>query len=108
MSNYVLIDSRGPLEAADNDYLLALAESLASAGHSVTLLLTQNGVLAARRTCPAAQHLGRLQALGVTVKADEFAVQERAIRSLADGVVSIGIDAFVGKIMDAPTRVLWH
>lgn len=108
MSNYVLIDSRGPLEAADNGYFLGLAESLVRAGHSVTLLLTQNGVLAARRTCPAAQQLGRLQTLGVTVKADDFAVKERAISSLADGVQSIGIDAFVQKIMDAPTRVLWH
>lgn len=108
MSNYVLIDSRGPLEAADHDYLLGLAESLARAGHSVTMLLTQNGVLAARRSCPAAQGLGRLQALGVTVKADDFAVKERAITLLADGVIPIGIDAFVHKIMDAPTRVLWH
>src|SRR5262245_57498281 len=108
MSNYVLIDSRGPLEAADNEFFLGLAESLARAGHSVTLLLTQNGVLAARPSCPAAQQLARLQKLGVTVKADDFAVKERAVSALADGVKSVGIDAFVTKIMDAPTRVLWH
>lgn len=108
MSNYVLIDSHGPLEAADNEYFLGLAESLAKAGHSVTLLLAQNGVLSARRSCPAAQQLAHLQTLGVTVQADDFAVKERAIGSLADGVDSIGIDVFVAKIMDAPTRVLWH
>src|SRR5262245_52224193 len=98
MSNYVLIDSRGPLEAADNDYFLGLAATLARAGHSVTLLLTQNGVLAARRSCPASQDLARLQKLGVTVGADAYCVNERAVRELADGITSISIDAFVSKI----------
>ncbi len=108
MSNYVLIDSRGPLENADTEYLPKLAESLASAGHAVTVFLLQNGVLGARNGSRLAAHVSHLSKQQVRVLADDYALKERAVANLTEGIRRSSVDELVQLIMDQPTRVLWH
>jgi sulfur relay (sulfurtransferase) complex TusBCD TusD component (DsrE family) len=108
VSNYVLIDSRGPFENADLEYLPKLAESLAAAGHAVTVFLLQNGVLGARRGSRLAACVAHLGEQHVQVLADDDALKERAVATVADGVRRSSLDELVGLLMDRPTRVLWH
>jgi sulfur relay (sulfurtransferase) complex TusBCD TusD component (DsrE family) len=92
VSNYVLIDSRGPFEIEDIDYLRRLAESLASAGHAVTVFLLQNGVLGARPGSRLATHLSHLGSQRVRVLADDDSLKERAVASVTDGVRRSNLD----------------
>lgn len=108
MSNYVLIDSRGPLENPDTEYLPALAKSLAGAGHAVTVFLLQNGVLGARKGSRLAAHLDPLRKQKVTVLADDYSLKERAVPNVIDGVRRSSVEELVRIIMDQPARVLWH
>ena len=108
MSNYVLIDSRGPFENADLEHLPKLAESLVAAGHAVTVFLLQNGVLGARRGSRLATYVAHLSRQHVQVLADDDALRERAVAHIADGVRRSSLDELVGLLMERPTRVLWH
>jgi hypothetical protein len=44
----------------------------------------------------------------VQVLADDDALKERAVATVADGVRRSSLDELVGLLMDRPTRVLWH
>jgi hypothetical protein len=106
MTKYLLIESRDPFESNDVGYYYDLARGLVEAKNEVTLLLVQNGVLAAR---PSARAPG-LQALvkaGVTVLVDAFALQERGITKVLDGVQSTSIDV-VADHLEAGSKTLWH
>jgi sulfur relay (sulfurtransferase) complex TusBCD TusD component (DsrE family) len=48
MAGYFLIAARDPWDGAENERAFELAEALAAARDSVSLYLTENGVLAAR------------------------------------------------------------
>lgn len=108
MARYMLIESRDPFESRDVTFSYDLACGLAQAGHEVTLLLVQNGVLPARR---GAKDLGlaAVLAAGVQVLADDFALQERGITSarLLAGVSPSPIDVVVDH-MAAGHKTLWH
>jgi sulfur transfer complex TusBCD TusB component (DsrH family) len=106
MSEYLLIESRDPFESNDVGYYYELAGGLAKAKDQVTVLLVQNGVLAARRGA-SAPGLRALVAAGVKVLADEFALAERGITRLADGVGSAPIDVVVDHL-EAGHKTLWH
>jgi sulfur relay (sulfurtransferase) complex TusBCD TusD component (DsrE family) len=108
VSNYVLIDSRGPFENSDLEHLPRLAESLASAGHVVTVFLLQNGVLGARRGSRLATYIAHLGKQRVQVLADDDALKERAVANLTDGVRRSTLDELVGLLMEQSPRVLWH
>ena len=106
MAEYLLIESRDPFESNDVGYYYELARGLVDARNQVTLLLVQNAVFAAR---PSAQAPG-LRALvgaGVKVLADEFALKERGITKLLDGVASSPIDVVVDHL-EAGHKTLWH
>jgi sulfur transfer complex TusBCD TusB component (DsrH family) len=106
MADYLLIESRDPFESNDVGYYYDLARGLAEAGNQVTLFLVQNAVLAAR---PLAESpaLRSLVGAGVTVLADDFALQERGITKLLDGVRIAPIEAVVDH-MEAGHKTLWH
>jgi sulfur transfer complex TusBCD TusB component (DsrH family) len=106
MADYLLIESRDPFESNDVGYYYDLARGLAEAGNQVTLFLVQNAVLATR---PLARSpaLRSLIGAGVTVLADDFAVQERGITRLVDGVRIAPIEAVVDH-MEAGHKTLWH
>jgi sulfur relay (sulfurtransferase) complex TusBCD TusD component (DsrE family) len=106
MAGYLLIESRDPFESNDVGYYYGLARGLVEAGNQVTLFLVQNAVLAAR---PSAQ-VPQLQALigsGIKVLADDFALKERGITKLLDGVEIAPIEAAVNHL-EAGHKTLWH
>ena len=106
MAGYLLIESRDPFESNDVGYYYELARGLSEAGNQVTLFLTQNAVLAVR---PSAE-TPKLQALvgsGVKILADDFALKERGITKLLDGVQIASIDIVVDSL-EAGHKTLWH
>jgi hypothetical protein len=108
MSKYTLIESRDPFDSNDVAFSYDLAAGLAKAGHDVTLLLVQNGVLPARRGAKA-DGLARVMSAGVKVLADDFALGERgiAVSRLVAGVVPSPIDVVIDH-MAAGHKMLWH
>jgi hypothetical protein len=106
MADYLLIESRDPFESNDVGYYYDLARGLVEAGNQVTLFLAQNAVLAARPLARS-QALRSLIGSGVKVLADNFALQERGITKLLDGVTIAPIEAVVDR-MEAGHKTLWH
>ena len=106
MDHYLLIESRDPFESNDVSYFYELAKGLVTAGNEVTLLLVQNGVLAARPSAHSAT-LSALGESGVTVLADDFSVRERGIATLAKGIVTAPIDVVIDHL-EAGHKTLWH
>jgi predicted peroxiredoxin len=106
MTEYLLIESRDPFESNDVGYYYDLAMGLVEAGNKVTLFLVQNAVFAVR---PSAQ-APKLQALvgsGVKILADDFALKERGIAKLLDGVQIAPIEIVVDHL-EAGHKTLWH
>jgi len=106
MAGYLLIESRDPFESNDVGYYYDLAYGLWAAGNQVTLFLVQNAVLAVR---PSAQvpALRALATSGVKVLADDFALQERGITNVLDGVEIAPIGTVVDHL-EAGHKTLWH
>ena len=106
MTEYLLIESRDPFESNDVGYYYELARGLVEAGNQVTLFLTQNGVLAARRSADAPK-LRTLVDSGVKILADDFALKQRGIIKLLDGVEIAPIEIVVDHL-EAGHKTLWH
>jgi DsrH like protein len=106
MAHYLLIESRDPFESNDVTHYFELSKGLVDAGNVVTLLLVQNGVLAARPSAHSAT-LSALAKGGVRVLADDFSLKERGISKLADGVTAAAIDIVVDHL-EAGNKTLWH
>jgi hypothetical protein len=106
MNEYLLIESRDPFESNDVAHYYDLARGLVEAGNRVTVMLVQNGVLAARAAAQA-PGLRALAAAGVKILADDFAVAERGIKRLADGVQVASIEVLVDHL-EAGHKTLWH
>jgi sulfur transfer complex TusBCD TusB component (DsrH family) len=106
MDHYLLIESRDPFESNDVSYYYELSKGLVAAGNEVTLLLVQNGVLAARTSAHSAA-LSALGQCGVKVLADDFSLKERGISKLAEGVAASSIDIIVDHL-EAGHKTLWH
>jgi sulfur relay (sulfurtransferase) complex TusBCD TusD component (DsrE family) len=106
MAEYLLIESRDPFESNEVGHYCDLARGLMEAGNQVTLFLVQNAVLAARPSAQAPQ-LRALAGSGVRVLADEFALQERGIGRLLDGIQIAPIDIVVDHL-EAGHKTLWH
>ncbi len=104
----LLIESRDPFDRAGGGFARALALQLARADIGVTLLLVQNGVLAARRGARI-ESFTELAAAGVSVLADEFSLRERGIdlQRLAPGVASTPLDIVIDRLAEG-WQVLWH
>ena len=106
MAEYLLIESRDPFESNDVGYYYDLARGLVEAGEKVTLFLVQNGVFAARPSAKAPQ-LRLLVGSGVKILADDFALKERGIIKLLDGVQIAPIEIVVDHL-EAGHKALWH
>jgi hypothetical protein len=105
-AEYLLIESRDPFESNDVGYYYELACGLVEAGNQVTLFLVQNAVLAARPSAQAPQLRG-LVGSGVRILADDFALKERGITKLLDGVQPAPIEMVVDHL-EAGHKTLWH
>jgi hypothetical protein len=106
MAEYLLIESRDPFEFHDVGYYYDLARGLVEAGDKVTLFLVQNAVFAARPSAQAPQ-LRLLVGSGIKIVADDFALKERGITKLLDGVQVAPIDIVVDHL-EAGHKTLWH
>jgi sulfur relay (sulfurtransferase) complex TusBCD TusD component (DsrE family) len=106
MAEYLLIESRDPFESNDVGYYYGLARGLVEAGNQVTLFLIQNAVIAARPSAQAPQ-LRALIGSGIKVLADDFALKERGITKLLDGVQIAPIEIVVDRL-EAGHKTLWH
>jgi sulfur relay (sulfurtransferase) complex TusBCD TusD component (DsrE family) len=106
MAEYLLIESRDPFESHDVGYYYDLARGLVEAGDKVTLFLVQNAVFAARPSAQAPQ-LRLLVGSGIKIVADDFALKERGITKLLDGVQVAPIDIVVDHL-EAGHKTLWH
>ena len=82
MTKYLFIESRDPFEARDTQFVEQTATALKQRGHSVTVFLVQNGVLASRRTILESS-LSRMARAGVSLLADDFSLCERGIQPAA-------------------------
>ena len=109
MINYIFIESRDPFESHDTEFLEQTAHDLKQRGHSVTVFLVQNGVLAARKH-GRGSYLGRLAGAGVTLLADDFSLCERGIQpaELQLGIQLSGIETLVEALIKEKTRAIWH
>jgi EAL domain-containing protein (putative c-di-GMP-specific phosphodiesterase class I) len=106
MAEYLLIESRDPFESNDVGYYFELARGLSESGNQVTLLLIQNAVLASRPSAQAPQ-LRALVSTGIKILADDFALQERGITKLLDGIQIAPIDIVVDHL-EVGHKILWH
>jgi hypothetical protein len=106
IAEYLLIESRDPFESNDVGYYCELARGLVEAGNQVTLFLVQNAVLAARPSAQAPQ-LRSLVGSGIKILADDFALKERGITRLLDGVQVAPIETVVDHL-EAGHKTLWH
>lgn len=108
MANYLLIESRSPYESGDAGYFFSLASGLAGGGDDVTLFLVENAVLAARS---AAQDAGLegVTGAGVSVLADQFALDERGIAAdgLCPGVEAASLERLVDALAGG-AKAIWH
>jgi sulfur relay protein TusB/DsrH len=107
MAGYVLIAARDPWDAPQNEQVFELASSLAAARDSVSVYLTENGVLAARAG-GGERWLRPLLSAGVSVFADSFALAERGIgrERMVDGVVAAPIEELV-ELLAEGRQALW-
>jgi sulfur relay (sulfurtransferase) complex TusBCD TusD component (DsrE family) len=107
MTAYVFIESRDPFESRDTEFVEQTAIAINERGHSVTVFLIQNGVLAARKD---AGRLRRLTEAGLTLLADDLSLRERGIKAeeLAQGIQESGIDRLVEAIAQENTKAIWH
>jgi sulfur transfer complex TusBCD TusB component (DsrH family) len=106
--SYLVIHTRDPLAGGADGGIDPLVEALA-AGAPTTVVLAQNGVLAARRGSAAAEGVARL-ASTARVLADEFSLQERGIRTdeLAGGVSPATVEEVVDLLMAGGCRAIWR
>jgi len=109
MSSYVFIESRDPFESRDLQFVVETAMALRQRGHAVTVFLTQNGVLAARRNASGSP-LPRLAQAGARLLADDFSLRERGIMEmeLGTGIQESNIDALVDLIVQPGVKAIWH
>jgi predicted peroxiredoxin len=108
MAKYLLIETRDPFDSNDVAFSHDLASGLAKAGHHVTLLLVQNGVLVARRGVKTDALAAVIQA-GVHVLADDFSLAERGIphARLAHGVEPAPLHVVIDHLAEGH-KTLWH
>jgi predicted peroxiredoxin len=106
VAEYLLIESRDPFESNDVGYYYDLAHGLVEAGDQVTLFLTQNAVFAARPSAQAPKFQALLRS-GIKILADNFALKERGITRLLDGVEIAPIEIVVDHL-EAGHKTLWH
>lgn len=110
MARYVMIESRDPFVTRDVEYFYTLASSLAAHGDTVTLVLVQDGVLAARERMAAGPPTGAFSD-GVEVLVDSFSLRERGIREedLHASARPVEMDDIVDRMVSGNNiRVLWH
>lgn len=108
MSDYLFIQSQDPFTETRTANQYKLAADLHAAGHNVTVLLVQNGVIPARSQAKTPD-FDQLLNSGVTVAVDEFALQQREIptNALKKPITLAQLDLAVDALL-AGHKVIWN
>jgi intracellular sulfur oxidation DsrE/DsrF family protein len=108
MSDYLFVQSQDPFTETQSIHQYQLARDLAEAGHSVVVLLVQNGVAPARVNTTS-DAFDTLLHSKVKVLADGFSLQQWEINraQLKDGIHVADVSAAVDALL-AGHKVIWH
>ena len=108
MKSMMIVETRDPLECRDVEWSAALLSGLRKADVACTLMLAENGVLAARAAARSALLSGLVDG-GVEVLADRFALAERGIADsdLAAGVAGVDLGVVIDRLA-AGGAVIWR
>ena len=109
MSQYLLIETKGPLDGGD--WAFELGRQLRDLDHQVTVYLLQDGVLTARRRFPAAERLlTEAEKSGLRVLADSVSARQRGIVGdrVAKTVTVSDIGDLVETLMERTDKAIWH
>lgn len=108
MAHYLILESRDPYDSGDWQNMQQIVKDMQSRGNTVTVFLVQNGVIPARKGDRYASDFAELNKLGITILADDFALKERAIDELAEGVNAASMDRLVELSVQGDTKTIWH
>lgn len=108
MYHYIVIESRDPSESTDTGAFTEIVKGLSAQGERITVFLVQNGVMPARSGSTFQHHLKRVLHANVTILADRYALQERGITEVNEGIEPTDIDHLVDLLMGPHTKVFWH
>jgi sulfur relay protein TusB/DsrH len=109
MSQYLLIESKSPLDGGD--YSFELARQLGEGGHNVSIYLIQDAVFAARTRFDAGEKLvAAAKAKKIPLLADEVSLRQRGItrERLAEAVRVSTMDELVDLLMEKSDKAIWH
>lgn len=109
MAQYVLIESKSPLDGGE--YSFELAKQLKSLQHNVTIYLIQDAVFAARRRFQAGEKLvADTKVQKLTLLADEVSLRQRGIIKdrLAEGVRVSNTNELTDLLMEKSDKAIWH
>jgi sulfur relay (sulfurtransferase) DsrF/TusC family protein len=109
MSRYFFIQSQDPFTEVRTHAQYDLAKSLAANGNAVSVLLVQNGVLAARTGARSEQFDSLSTSQGVTILADTFSLRQREITNaqLKSSVQPAEINVVVDALLNGD-KVIWN
>ncbi|MFA7555007.1 MAG: DsrE family protein [Spongiibacteraceae bacterium] len=108
MSDYLFIQSQDPFTEARTQSHYQLAQTLQQAGHKVSMLLVQNGVIPARHGAQSPL-FDELQQSGIAITADIFSLAQREItlQELKSHVSPGHIDTVIDAML-AGHKVIWN
>ena len=107
MNQFLIVETRDPVEHPDVARIARLASGLRAEGCSTTIFLTENGVIAARPG--VAPFLAALASDGVTIAVDRIALAERGMAEadIAPVMELGGVDCVVDALL-AGARTIWR
>ncbi len=108
MSRYFFIQSQDVFTEVRTNAQFNLAKNLAKKGNSVSILLVQNGVIAARKGARSEQ-MDNLLSNSVTVLADNFSLEQReiSVNNLKPNIKVSSINVVIDALLNGD-KVIWN
>ncbi|MCM2387934.1 hypothetical protein [Streptomyces albipurpureus] len=108
MAEYLLVESQGRYAGPGSQDFLGDAVRLVESGHTVTVLLIENGVTDGIGS--VSDPLGRLIDAGARVWVDGFSLEQRAVLAsrLRPGVRPVGMDEVAEHLLRPGVQGVWH
>ena len=109
MAQYLLIESKSPLEGGE--YSFDLAKQLRPLQHNVTIYLIQDAAFAARKRFQAGEKLlAEAKAHNLTLLADEVSLRQRGItrERLSEAVRVSNPSELTDLLMEKSDKAIWH
>ncbi|MBI2152825.1 MAG: DsrE family protein [Candidatus Rokubacteria bacterium] len=109
MAQYLLVESKSPLEGGEHAF--ELAKQLRELRHNVTIYLVQDAVFAARKRFEAGEKLlAEAKTHNLTLLADEISLRQRGITKerLSEGVRVSNADELIDLLMEKSDKAIWH